>query len=100
VRRGSTSARSAGGCGGRPRTSPLGKPPSCTSDRTPPSLPDRLSVSAVYGVWKEKNLYGKRSMGVGRTTLVIDQDGVVRKGFPKVKVGGRSEAVLEAIRGL
>jgi peroxiredoxin Q/BCP len=53
-----------------------------------------------YGVWKEKNLYGKKSMGVERTTFVIDRQGIVRKIFPRVKVDGHSDAVLEAIRGL
>jgi peroxiredoxin Q/BCP len=57
-------------------------------------------VCESYGVWKEKTLYGKKSMGVERTTFVIDRDGNVRKVFPKVRVDGHSEAVLEAIRAL
>ena len=61
--------------------------------------PDKEAIAA-YGVWKEKNMYGKKSMGVERTTVVIDGDGVVRKVFPRVKVDGHSEKVLEAIRGL
>jgi peroxiredoxin Q/BCP len=51
----------------------------------------------AYGVWKEKNMYGRKYMGVERTTFVIDRKGIVRKVFPKVKVNGHSAAVLEAI---
>src|SRR4051794_16353164 len=61
--------------------------------------PDR-QVCERYGVWKEKNLYGKKTMGVERTTFVIDRDGVVRKVFPRVKVDGHSDAVLAALKGL
>ncbi|WP_422924967.1 thioredoxin-dependent thiol peroxidase [Singulisphaera sp. PoT] len=53
-----------------------------------------------YGVWKEKNMYGKKSMGVERTTFIIDAAGNVAKVFPRVKVDGHSEAVLETIRSL
>jgi peroxiredoxin Q/BCP len=58
------------------------------------------AVCERYGVWQEKSMYGKTSMGVVRTTFVIDGNGVVRKVFPKVKVDGHSEAVLAAINGL
>jgi thioredoxin-dependent peroxiredoxin len=58
------------------------------------------TVCQAYGVWKEKNLYGKKSMGVERTTFLIDRDGIVRKVFPKVRVDGHSDAVLEAIRSM
>ncbi len=50
-----------------------------------------------YGVWKEKNMYGKKYMGVERTTFVIDGKGIVRHVFSKVKVDGHSAAVLEAL---
>lgn len=53
-----------------------------------------------YGVWGEKNLYGKKSMGIIRSTIVIDPEGVVRKVFSKVKVAGHVDAVLDAIRAL
>jgi peroxiredoxin Q/BCP len=53
-----------------------------------------------YGVWKEKNLYGKKSMGVERTTFLIDGAGIVRKVFPRVKVDGHSDQVLEALKAL
>jgi peroxiredoxin Q/BCP len=54
-------------------------------------------VCESYGVWKEKNLYGRKSMGVERTTILIDDDGVVRATFPRVKVDGHSDAVLAAL---
>ncbi len=54
-------------------------------------------ICQVYGVWKEKNMYGKKYMGVERTTIVIDKKGVIRRVFPKVKVDGHSAAVIEAI---
>jgi len=54
-------------------------------------------VCEAYGVWKEKNLYGRKSMGVERTTFVIDAKGIVRAEFPRVKVDGHSNAVLSAI---
>jgi thioredoxin-dependent peroxiredoxin len=47
-----------------------------------------------YGVWKEKSLYGKKYMGVERTTFVIDGKGVVTHIFPKVKVNGHVEELL------
>ena len=53
-----------------------------------------------FGVWKEKAMYGKKSMGVERTTFVIDRDGNVARVFPKVKVDGHSIAVLDAIKSL
>ncbi len=59
--------------------------------------PDK-QVCQAYGVWKEKNLYGKKSMGVERTTFVIDAQGTIRKIFPRVKVDGHSEAVLASIK--
>jgi peroxiredoxin Q/BCP len=50
-----------------------------------------------YGVWTEKSMYGKKYMGVERTTFVIDPQGVIKKIFPKVKVDGHAEEVLAAI---
>src|SRR5262249_13842370 len=58
------------------------------------------TACASYGVWKEKNLYGKKSMGVERTTFVIDAAGIVRKVFPRVKVDGHSDEVLAALKNL
>jgi peroxiredoxin Q/BCP len=57
-------------------------------------------VCQAYDVWKEKNMYGKKSMGIVRTTFVIDANGIVAKIFPRVKVDGHSEAVLKAVHNL
>jgi peroxiredoxin Q/BCP len=54
-------------------------------------------TSEDYGVWKEKSMYGKKYMGVERTTFVIDPKGKIKKIFPKVKVDGHAEEVLAAI---
>ncbi len=54
-------------------------------------------VCEAYGVWKEKSMYGKKFMGVERTTFVIDAKGIVRSVFPRVKVDGHVGAVLEAL---
>ncbi len=58
-----------------------------------------LYVCEAYGVWKMKNRYGLKSMGVERTTFVLDASGIVRAVFPRVKVDGHSEAVLKALDG-
>ncbi len=50
-----------------------------------------------YGVWKEKSMYGKKYMGVERTTVVIDSDGIVKKIFNKVKVAGHTAEVLSVL---
>lgn len=50
-----------------------------------------------YGVWKEKSLYGRKYMGVERTTVLIDEKGRVAKIFPKVQVDGHFEEVLAAL---
>jgi peroxiredoxin Q/BCP len=51
-----------------------------------------------YGVWKEKSMYGKKYMGVERTTFVIDKDGTIKKIFPKVKIDGHVSEVLAAVK--
>ena len=58
--------------------------------------PDTLMMQK-YGVWQEKTLYGKKSMGVVRTTVIIDETGKVKKIFPKVKVDGHVEKVMEEL---
>ncbi len=50
-----------------------------------------------YGVWKEKSMYGKKYMGVDRTTFVISPEGKIKRVFPKVKVEGHAEEVLAAV---
>ncbi len=55
-------------------------------------------VCKLYGVYKMKSLYGREFMGIERTTFVIDKAGVVRRVFPKVKVNGHTEEVIEALK--
>jgi peroxiredoxin Q/BCP len=50
-----------------------------------------------YGVWVEKSMYGRKYMGVERTTFLIGKDGKIAKIFPKVKVDGHTAEVLEAL---
>jgi peroxiredoxin Q/BCP len=54
-------------------------------------------VSEMYGVIKEKNMYGRTVMGIERTTIIIGRDGFIKKIFPKVKVDGHTEQVLETL---
>ena len=54
-------------------------------------------VMSEYGAWGEKVLYGKRSEGILRSTVIIDPAGKVARVFPKVKVAGHADAVLEAL---
>lgn len=61
--------------------------------------PERAIIEA-YGVWREKKMYGKTTMGLVRTTFVIDGDGVIRKIWRKVKVKDHIEQVLEFVRGM
>ncbi len=49
----------------------------------------------AYGVWKKKSLYGREFMGIERTTVVIDEAGKIQKIYPKVKVKGHVEQILE-----
>ncbi len=60
------------------------------------SDPDARALRA-YGVWAEKVLYGKRSLGIVRSTFVIGEDGKVVAAFPKVKVAGHVDAVLAVL---
>jgi len=53
-----------------------------------------------YGAWGEKNMYGKKMMGIIRSTFVIDEAGIVRKAFRSVKVAGHVEKVLETVAAL
>ncbi|WP_170363251.1 peroxiredoxin [Ruegeria arenilitoris] len=68
---------------------------------TTPLLSDEGStVCEVYGVWVEKNMYGKKSMGIERSTFLIDADGKIARVWRKVKVPGHVDEVLEAVRAL
>ena len=61
---------------------------------------EKGEVVEAYGVWVEKNMYGKKYMGIERSTFLIDGKGVIRKIWRKVKVPGHAEAVLEAVKEL
>jgi len=52
----------------------------------------------AYGVWQEKNMYGRKSLGIVRTTYIIGTDGKVSRVFPRVKVEGHIHEVLAALR--
>jgi peroxiredoxin Q/BCP len=52
----------------------------------------------AYGVWQEKNLYGRKTMGIVRTTYIIDPKGKIRNVFPKVQVEGHAQEVLAALK--
>lgn len=57
-------------------------------------------VCERFGVWKEKKMYGKTFMGIERTTVLIAADGTIARIWPKVKVKGHVDDVLEAVRAL
>lgn len=57
-------------------------------------------VAEKYGAWREKNMYGKKTMGIARSTFLIDGKGVIRRVWKSVKVDGHDEAVLAALREL
>jgi len=54
-------------------------------------------VAEAYGVWKEKNLYGKKSMGVERTSFIIDENGDIAKILPRVKPAEHVGQILELV---
>jgi thioredoxin-dependent peroxiredoxin len=54
-------------------------------------------VAEAYGVYKEKSMYGRKVMGIERTTFIIGKDGLIQRVFPKVKVDGHIEEVLQAL---
>ena len=56
-----------------------------------------LKAIQAYGVWQEKKLYGKVSMGVVRTTFIIDEQGMIQKVMPKVKPDTNAAEILEAL---
>ncbi|MBE6403253.1 MAG: thioredoxin-dependent thiol peroxidase [Lentisphaerae bacterium] len=56
-----------------------------------------LEVLKAYGVWQEKKLYGKVSMGVVRTTFIIDENGMIEKVMPKVKPDTNATEILDAL---
>ena len=63
-----------------------------------PLLSDEgLEVIRAYDVWKEKNMYGKKTMGVVRTTYLIDENGVIARAFSKVKAGENPQQMLDTL---
>lgn len=58
------------------------------------------AVAEKYGAWREKNMYGKKSMGIQRSTFLIDADGKVAKVWKAVKVDGHDEQVVAALKAL
>jgi peroxiredoxin Q/BCP len=61
---------------------------------------ETAGICEKYGVWVEKSMYGRKYMGIERTTLLIDEKGVIRGVWPKVKIDGHVEAVLAAAQAL
>jgi peroxiredoxin Q/BCP len=56
------------------------------------------NVLEKYGVWKEKSMYGRKYMGVERTTVIIDENGKIKKVFHKVKVDGHNKEIIEVLK--
>ena len=65
-----------------------------------PLASDDSQVAEAYGVWVEKSMYGKKYMGVERSTFLIDKNGKVAKVWPKVKVDGHAVEVMTAAKAL
>lgn len=61
---------------------------------------EKKEVVEKYGVWQEKSMYGKKYMGIIRTTFIIDSSGKINKIFPKVKVDEHNQEVMEALKEL
>lgn len=61
---------------------------------------EELKAAEGFGTWVEKSMYGRRYMGMERATFLVDEKGVIRAIWRKVKVPGHAEAVLEALRGI
>jgi peroxiredoxin Q/BCP len=57
-------------------------------------------VSEKYGAWREKNMYGKKSLGIQRSTYLIDAEGRIAKVWKRVQVDGHDEQVLAALKAL
>ena len=58
------------------------------------------AMADKYGAWREKNMYGKKSMGIQRSTYLIDADGKVAKLWKRVKVDGHDQKVIDALKEL
>jgi len=63
------------------------------------SDPEATTIEA-YGAWQEKSMYGKKYMGIERSTVLVDKEGNIAKIWPKVKVDGHAVEVLNAVKAL
>jgi thioredoxin-dependent peroxiredoxin len=61
---------------------------------------EEKSVATAYGVWVEKSMYGKKYMGVERSTFLVDKTGKITRSWRKVKVPGHADEVLSAVKAL
>ena len=68
------------------------------------ALPYKLLVDEdhrladAFGIWKEKSLYGRKYMGIERTTIILDKKGRIARIFPKVQIPGHVQEVERAVR--
>jgi thioredoxin-dependent peroxiredoxin len=55
------------------------------------------AICKAYGVWKEKSMFGRKYMGIERSTFIIDADGKIAQVFPKVNIAGHADEVAAAV---
>jgi thioredoxin-dependent peroxiredoxin len=55
------------------------------------------AICKAYGVWKEKSMFGRKYMGIERSTFIVDADGKIAHVFPKVKIAGHADEVAAAV---
>lgn len=67
---------------------------------TPLGSDEAHEMLTAYGVWGEKSMYGRKYMGITRTTVLIGSDGRIARIWPKVKIAGHAEEVLAAAKAL
>jgi peroxiredoxin Q/BCP len=67
---------------------------------TPLASDETHEMLEAYGVWAEKSMFGKRYMGINRTTVLIGPDGRIARIWPKVKIEGHAEEVLAAAKSI
>lgn len=74
----------------------------CTKEKLnfPLLVDEGHKVASAYGVWKKKSMYGKSYYGIERTTFLIGKSGKVAQVWPKVKVEGHADEVLQAVKAL
>ena len=65
-----------------------------------PLASDASGIAEMFGVWGEKNMYGKKYMGIVRSTFLIDKSGAIARSWPKVSVTGHAAEVLKAAQAL